>query len=1197
MYLKRICMSGFKSFADRVEFDFPPGVTCIVGPNGCGKSNVVDAFKWVLGEQSARSLRGRQMLDMIFNGSSSRKAAGMAQVDLVFDNGDRALPLDREEVTVSRKLFRSGESEYLLCKEPARLKDIRELFMDTGVGANAYAVIEQGKVDILLQSSPTDRRSILEEAAGISKYKARKKEAVRKLDRTEQNLLRAADVIDEVEKRLRSVKLQAGKARNFKEYDARLRELRASYSMAEYHRLSEAIAKTKAQVESNEKQAAGIRDEIERMEAESVQLSADADKLSADIGAREHELSRVRSDLAGQRERMEAAHSRIGEEEEHLRSAEARHQQQTTRLQQQQVELDAATNQASAVEQAIDEQHVEVESLSSREHELARESARLQAVLEDEKAGVIDLVRRSAQLHNEITALTRHSDSLTDQRGRLTERDAVISNELASLLERREALRGKLREVESLMESESKRLEEKKEVARRIDADHARLVDRLADEKERRSALRSRQQVLADLQNKMDGVGAGARRLLDRKMQGGRGAVDAVIGLVADVFETDIARAPIVEAAIGEHDQHLVVSDSRVFLSEPELAANLPERTTVLCLDRIGPVMNVADFSDEPGFVAPLIDFVRYDAAMELLARNLMAKTVVVDTLENALAMAGRNDAGRDAAGHRFVTLRGEVVEPDGRIRVGPPHSTASLISRMSELRSIDAQLNATEDKINQLGDELSQASAQLSHVQQAQQELRAAIYELHTARVETNAGLESVGDSVRRLTAEKPILASEVATIEHQLAEAAQRAASNEDLLTETQAASEAREAQVKKYEAELIETNEHRGEVAATLTEARVQAGKLAEQKASLSKTLAALGRGVAESRQAIAAGEQEMQQSRDRIENSQKTIAACQQKVTELQQVAAEVEATIAGLRESLDALRARREELAHLVRDQRTALAECEQQLQDRRMKLHESGIRRDELVDRVREELSIELAELYAEYEHTDHDWAAVENEIAELKQKIQRLGNINLDAIGEQEELEERHTFLTRQRDDLDESRRQLDKLIDELNATCRDRFMAAFEIIRDNFRELFRKLFGGGKADMLLEDPNDALECGIEIVARPPGKELQSISLMSGGEKSMTAIALLLAIFRSRPSPFSLLDEVDAALDEANNERFNGIIREFLDKSQFIVITHSKRTMGIGDQMYGVTMQEPGVSTRVSVKFDQSDAPVAKAG
>ena len=1195
MYLKRIVMSGFKSFADRVEFDFPPGVTCIVGPNGCGKSNVVDAFKWVLGEQSARSLRGRQMLDMIFNGSTGRKAAGFAQVDLVFDNTDKTLPIERDEVTVTRKLFRSGESEYLISREPARLRDIRELFMDTGVGSNAYAVIEQGKVDLVLHASPADRRAILEEAAGISKYKARKKEAMRKLDRCEQNLLRAADVIEEVERRLRSVKLQAGKARNFKQYDARLRELRAGYSMAEYHKLSEAIATASRQVQTGAGQVADLRGAIERTESESAQLSVERDRLSGQLGEREHDVSRVQSELAGQRERLEAATSRVGEQQEHLRQAQLRNRQQTERAARQDEELQSGCTQLASLEARIEKQHQEVESLCDKERQLARESARVQALLDDEKAGVIDLVRRSAQLHNEITALTRHSDALTDQRGRLHQRDAVITSELSSLIERKEALRAKQREVESLVEKETRRLEEKKQVAHRIDSDHARLVERLGDEKERRSALRSRRQVLQDLQNKMEGVGAGARRILDRKLQGRDGAIDVVIGLVADLFETDIARAHIVEAAIGEHDQHLVVSDSRAFFADADLSANLPERTTVICLDRLGPVINVRDFSDQPGFVAPLIDFVRYDAPMDLLARNLLAKTIVVDTLQSALAMAEV-----DSAGHRFVTLRGEVVETDGRIRIGPPHSTASLISRMSELRDIDAQLDTTEQRINRLQDALSQASAQLAHVQQAQQELRTSIYELHTARVETTAAVASVTDGVRRLTAEKPVLASEAAAIEQQLTEAAERAASSEDSLSQIQADSEAREAQVKKYEARQVEISDQRADVSSRLTEARVLAGQLTEQKGSLARTLAALRRGVAESQQAIQASAQEVQQCREGIDASHQTIADCEGRILSLQESLGALEQQIQSLRETLDSVRRKRDALSETLREQRTGLEEADRQLQERRMVLHEANIRRDELVERVREELAIELAQLYSDYEHTDHDWDAVEREISELKQKIQRLGNINLDAISEQEELEERLTFLTGQRDDLEASRRQLDKLIDELNATCRDRFVEAFTTIRENFRDLFRKLFGGGKADILLDDPDDALECGIEIMARPPGKQLQNISLMSGGEKSMTAIALLLAIFRSRPSPFSLLDEVDAALDEANNERFNGIIHAFLDKSQFIIITHSKRSMAIADQMYGVTMQEPGVSTRVSVKFDQSDpstGQVAKAG
>jgi chromosome segregation protein len=425
--LKRVAMSGFKSFADKVEFEFAPGVTCIVGPNGCGKSNVVDAFKWVLGEQSARSLRGRQMLDMIFNGSSARKSSSMAQVDLVFGNEDRSLPLDMDEVTITRKLFRSGESEYSVCGEPSRLRDIREMFMDTGVGTHAYAVIEQGKVEMLLHSSPNERRVIFEEAAGISKYRARKKEAERKLDRTEQNLLRLADIIEEVEKRLRSVKLQAGKARNFQEYDARLRELRASFAMAEYHRFSQRIAAVMDAVSAAEQAGDKWRAAIAENEAETARLLADAERLAEEIAATDNQLVTVRAEVTAHQERVEAAGKRIEEQRAALQRAEGRLATAEQQHAEQTAELDAIQEQAHALQEETHAQNRHIDGLSEREQELNREITQTNAVIEDEKAGVFDLLRRTSQLHNEITSLARHTESLTDQKGRLSERDAAIS--------------------------------------------------------------------------------------------------------------------------------------------------------------------------------------------------------------------------------------------------------------------------------------------------------------------------------------------------------------------------------------------------------------------------------------------------------------------------------------------------------------------------------------------------------------------------------------------------------------------------------------------------------------------------------------------------------------------------------------------------------------------------------------------------
>ncbi|MBI4716299.1 MAG: chromosome segregation protein SMC [Planctomycetes bacterium] len=1186
MFLKRITVSGFKSFCDRVDFDFGPGVTCIVGPNGCGKSNVVDAFKWVLGEQSARSLRGRQMMDMIFNGSSTRKSSSVAQVDLLFDNADRALPLDQEEITVSRKLYRSGESEYLLNQQGARLKDIRELFLDTGVGVDAYSVIEQGRVDSLLQSNPLDRRVIFEEAAGISRYKVRRREAERKLERTQQNLLRVADVIDELEKRLRSVKLQAGKARSYREYEARLNELRSSFAMAEYHRFTGEIERVTREVDARTDRVTELRTLIDRQEAENVQVTIRLDRLAEEIGTADNHLVEAKSQYAACEERIQAARRRAEEQAALLQRAAERSRADQSRREESLRELASVRDSAAELHRQMQDRHARIDGLNEQDRALARDLTAAQATLEDEKAGIIDLVRRSAQTHNEIIRLNTHRESLVDQKGRLEQRDAVISAELELQLRQKAQLEHRLREVDELIAVETRRLEEKKAEAARVSCLRQQLVDELAGAKERRSALQSRRELLADLERKMEGVGAGVRMLLDRQRRENPPAELACLaGLVADICETDIAHAAIVEAALGEWEQCLVVTDGRAFLRYlATLDGELPGRLTVLCADRLPPIVNEREFSDRPGVVGRAVDLVRVPEAFTHLARHLLGRTIVTETLEDALALA------RDeVSGHRFVTLGGALVEPDGRVSVGPPDSDAGLISRKSELRDIDVQLSLLVDQIEVLADQLNRTHAEAEHLEGVQQELRTAIYESNTARVEAVAALQGITDAVDRLTSERPLIAGEAALLEHQINEVLEKAEAGGRSLEELDRENREREAKVEAHQQRIDAVVLARRQVQEQQTEARVAAGQLAEKRAAAVERVSAIERALRELDEALAAAERDREQYQARIADAEQTVASGIERLALLAGKIAELDAAAGRLRHERDTLRLDMDARSQAIRNARGELSGVEGQLHEQQMALAETRVRRDELTARVREEMAIDLAERYAHYQHAEQDWTAVEAEIIELRGKMDRLGNVNLDAITELEELEQRHRFLTGQRDDLAEAQRQLQQLIDRLNQESRDRFLSSFEQIRDHFRAMFRKLFGGGRADILLENPENPLECGIEIVAQPPGKDLQVISLMSGGEKSMTAIALLMSIFQSRPAPFAIMDEVDAALDEANNDRFNRIVKEFAAQSQFIIITHSRWTMNIGDRLYGITMQEPGVSTRVGVQLDQA--------
>ncbi len=1189
MILKRITVSGFKSFCDRVDFDFGAGVTCIVGPNGCGKSNVVDAFKWVLGEQSARSLRGRQMTDMIFNGSSSRKSSSVAQVDLVFDNADRSLPLDHEEITVTRKLYRSGESEYLVNQQASRLKDIRDMFLDTGVGVDAYSVIEQGKVDSLLQSSPQDRRIIFDEAAGISRYKARRKEAERKLERTGQNLLRVADIIEELEKRLRSVKLQAGKARSYKEYEARLNELRSSYALAEFHRFTQESAALHREVAACSDEATALRTEIDRLEVEGVQATLHMDRLAEEIGVTENALVSAKSQQAAQVERIEGARRRIEEQAIIAQRAAERITTDTARQTDAEQALSAELAAAESLQQETQDLHTQTDQLNEQDRTLARALTEALATLEDEKTGIIDLVRRSAQVHNEITRLNTHRESLVDQKGRLAVRDAQITAELEGMLQQRAELEMRVREVDNLIADQTRTLTDKKAEAGRVNHLRQQLFEELATAKERRSALLSRRELLQDLQRRMEGVGAGVRTVLNYKHKLAEidraGEADWIVGLVADIFDADIEHAAFIEAALGEIDQHLVVTAARKLFDFEAAQGELPERITAICLDRLPPILNDRDFAGQDGVIARASDLVRYHESFGQIARHLLGRTFIVESLEVAQRLAAD-----DVSGHRFVTRRGEVLEPDGRVRIGPAGTRAGLISRKSELADLDTQLLQLDATIERLADQLNRTQAEAQHLEGVQQELRTAIYESNTARVEAVSALTRITDTVDRLTTEQPLIARETKMLDVQIHEVFARSEQGGRSLDDMERENKAREERIGEHQQRIDVLVADRSRLQEQQTQARVRAGQLAEKRAAVTDRTNTLRRTLRELEQALSSAQHDVQQCEARMDEARRTIAAGEEEVKSLALRIADLDDAATRLRHERDALRLEMDARQQAIKTSRVRLEEVEARLHEHQMRFAETTVRRDELTTRTREEMNIDLAERYASYEYQEQDWSAVEAEITELRGKMDRLGNVNLDAITELEELEQRHTFLTGQRDDLVNSQKQLEQLIAMLNSESKDRFMESFTQIRENFRGLFRKLFGGGRADIILEDQENVLESGIEIVAQPPGKDLQIISLMSGGEKSMTAIALLMSIFKTRPAPFAIMDEVDAALDEANNERFNRIIKEFVTESQFIIITHSRWTMNIGDRLYGITMQEPGVSTRVSVQFNEAE-------
>ncbi|QNN25237.1 chromosome segregation protein SMC [Planctomycetales bacterium ZRK34] len=1194
MRLSKLTVSGFKSFADRTEINFSAPMVGIVGPNGCGKSNVVDAIKWVLGEQSAKQLRGGAMLDVIFNGSATRKPAGMASVTLHFENptdseGKRILPVDADEVAVCRRLFRDGTSEYLINKQRARLRDIRSLFYDTGIGANAYCIIEQGKVDKMLVSNPTERRNIFEEAAGISKFKAQKAEAIRKLDRTEQNLLRSRDKLEEVQKRLRSVKIQATRARNYQEYSARLRELRLEYALAEFHKLQHQLEEVSEKLTTAE---AERRKVVAQLTATEDQKQA-AESERQQLLSRQRELEQSRLQIESQRDQaiqrkqfaetsLKDLNEQIGRELTQQRELAERQRQVETQLEEHAAVIAELQARVDESQQRINEAQAEHRQ---RQHDLNEASARL----EDEKAGIVNLLRRTTDLHNQISSLQMQEKNLIGHRDRLTSRADELAGELEHLLQSRDAADGKLAEVTTLIDTETERLNEQKTAAADLSDATRRLTEQLAAAKEQRSGLASRRNTLEELEKSQTGMDEAVKAVLARKASGDHFAY--VHGMLAELIHADVDNAPLIEAALGAHQQALVVDRLDDLAGHNDLAESLSGRITFMALDQVAPVRYDAD--PAASGLTRVIDLARFeDPSVAPLLWQMLGKTLVVDNLAQARRLRRELPTG-----YRFITRDGQLLESDGRLTLGPAGegTGAGLISRRSELAELERRLAELDDQIQADQTHLAQLSDRAAHVERVQQELRQAIYEASTIKVEMTSKLEQVNDSIARIEKEQPVISNEVEQIHRQLNDAAEQREKTRVDVEQLESEQELSRQRAAELESRIGELRTAAEESAEQVTAARIEAGKLTEQLTAAGKQHRQLelarDDAVRQSQQISS----RLEQNRNRIGELETTrdeaaelIEQTAQRITDLTERLGEFEGELQRIDEQVT-------ELAAAVREQRDHAEQLDTESHNHQVAQRELEVRCDGVRERASEQLNLDIAEAYAEYEARDIDWDAVETEITDLRGKIERLGTVNVDAINEQSELEQREIDLGTQLEDMDKARAELESLIAFLNDESRTRFEQTFTQIREHFAGpdgLFRKLFGGGRADLvLIPDENgntDWLESGVEIIAKPPGKEPQSIRLLSGGERTMVAVALLMSIFRSKPSPFCVLDEVDAALDEANVDRFCHVVRSFLDLSHFIVITHHKRTMQAADLLYGITMPIRGVSKQVTVKFDQ---------
>lgn len=1211
MRLAKVTLSGFKSFADTTEFRFDSPITGIVGPNGCGKSNVVDAIKWVLGERSAKSLRGDAMLDVIFAGSAARKPMGAATVTLTFDNPvirpdaptaaeQRFLAVDTEQVDVGRRLYRDGRSEYLINQKKCRLRDIKELFMDTGIGTHAYSIIEQGRVDAMLMANPVERRAILEEAAGVAKFRARKVEAQRKLERTEVNLVRVREQLANTERRLRIVKGQAAKARRFQELDERYRELRTALALDIYHELQEQLHGLTSRLTALDRERAGLMEtlrgleddkqqaDLARHDVEDEQRSLEQHKLEA-IASRKHASQRREMTLRNLRD----AEGHVAEDRARLEELDERVKSLDRQLAQADEAIVAAADRLANCEQTVETLQID-RAGAQRVHLEVRQEA------ESQRQALNRLEQTQADLAARSRTLDHREQDVSEQVQRTTDHAAQLSTERDNCQQTLDEAERVVTDTQEAAEELGRRVSEHDAQIAALGASASDLASSLSEQRHARAAIESRRCLLEEMQTSHEGLTDAVKAVLDQPA-----VFPEVRSLLGDVINTDQEHAALVEAALGHTLEALLVPTEADAVRVSERLADVG-RVTMLSLeqDEAPPALPLA------APARPLIDLISVDEAFRPAVTRLLAQTVLVWDLTTAQQLARTT-----LPGWRLVTRRGDVVEADGRVVTGPRSNGAAgdgWLSRRLELARLQEQVVERDERIAALSEELGAINAR-SEAEHARQE--AIAQDLDQKRqqlVEAQYAAERCQTDLQRLERQEAAAEQERHELQQRLSALrdertrleAQRADVSTQLDEQHQSLAEAERA-LAQAEAAIESVQEG-------LAAARVDLGQAGEQLEASRRERRHVQQAQEESARQREICRQQVHRHLSQIEQYEAAVADADREITEASSVVERIEAESSGLDARLRQAEQDVVEAAERLSDARQQANRLDRDYHAVEISRREVEVKREGLEDRTLEDLELDLNIAYIPYRaqleeepQTPIDRDSAEQEIGDLRTAIKKLGNVNIDAIEEETLLEDRNEDLIRQVEDIDSARAQLEGLIGSLESASRQRFEDTFNMIRENFagpQGMFRRLFGGGSADIMLlpdEEGNiDWLESGVEIRAKPPGKEPRVISQLSGGEKTMTAVALLMAIFKSKPSPFCILDEVDAALDDANVDRFCRILEPFIGDSHFIIITHHKHTMGECDQLYGVTMQERGVSKRVAVQVDEvgADGKLSKA-
>jgi chromosome segregation protein len=1218
MYLKSIELAGFKSFAQRTTLNLHRGVSAIVGPNGCGKSNVLDAIRWALGEQSAKALRGGEMADVIFSGTDTKQAVGMAEVSLTFAECEKDLGIEYNEVNITRRVYRDGRSDYLLNRVPCRLKDIQMLFMDTGVGRAAYSIMEQGRIDQILSSRPEDRRAIFEEAAGVTKYKAQKKEALRKLEYTDANLLRLTDIMKEVKRQIGSLQRQAGKARRYRALFQELRVLDLHLSFRNSEQLKADVVQANEQVEKLRSMQVSLEEQIESQEF------GLADQRH-ELEALEEQILMVRQTGQNIKHRIEAATNRISFNEERAREASGligRYESDVSAAREklliQEGQLEETDHQLAelfeslrAEEERLEEHQREVSESRARRLDHEREAQRFQQEVQLRE-------NRTASIRGELA-------NVLNQREASQTRLALLEQELDLAESGRDQVRSQLEQSQAEMAQAGGQVQNCRDTLR--DSEHdgvnqqralQEMVAAIARKQRSLAERESKLEVLSQLNREGEGLSSGTQAVL-------RGLNDpslfrsSVLGVLANFLEVSSEFVPAIEAALDHHLQVVLMADrdvaeaiSRQLMDVKEGRAGL---VSIDAVSRLAPIQIQTPPAEAIGWA---LDRVKTRPEIAPLVNQLLGNVALAPDFDTALRITHQNS---DIA---VVTLNGEFISERGVVFAGVQgNDGSSVLKRKVQMRELADACTQLQDDLAAAQQNQAEVETRLADTQQKISENREALQQAQVLESTVQGKialldreLRDVEGKVKSLTWEKQnteerfrSATAKTGLLESELTKLGEEAANFKERLGAALAQVEA----LRGTEESLVDS----------LNELKVRVATERQRREDLNRQRQPLANRIVELQELISSRQSDVRNYLARIDQLEQENADLQQKNELLQEEQGAAELEVERLTGEKTTRTASVDAVELNLRQLRKQLTDHQEQRGEQEVKSTQFRLRLDSLLEQVHRRYQTDLNAFQPEWESflkslkeqrtrlkaamdteftdgvadiaslREEDWESAKAIVIEMTERLDGMGPVNLESIQEYDELEERQRFLEEQHNDLVKAKGELLDIINQINATTQRLFAETFEEVRKNFQEMFSELFGGGKANLLLIDDADPLESGIEIIAKPPGKQLQSITLLSGGEKAMTAVALLFAVYMVKPSPFCVLDEMDAPLDESNINRFIKILDRFVHQSQFVVITHNKRTIAEADVLYGVTMEEHGISKLVGVRLTKREEQI----